>query len=145
MDKNCNEHESVIYEAFHVKITNIAEAQFPHLLHKTYTHIVYNEFRYLSCEIRMKNLIFQKPKSNKLDWHLYLKLCFNYLITWRLYFGIWYTILEFVTKIIVKRYWKYDNRIQFLSEIFCIRMCGCASWCVLDITFSELENECFKT
>ena len=54
MDKNCNEHESVIYEAFHVKITNIAEAQFPHLLHKTYTHIVYNEFRYLSCEIRIK-------------------------------------------------------------------------------------------
>ena len=67
MAKNCNEHESVIYEAFHVKITNIAEAQFPHLLHKTYTHIVYNEFRYLSCEIRMKNLIFQKLKNNKLD------------------------------------------------------------------------------
>ena len=45
MDKNCNEHESVIYEAFHVKITNIAEAQFPHLLHKIYIHIVYNMFQ----------------------------------------------------------------------------------------------------
>ena len=42
--KVCNKRESVIYEAFHVKITNIAEAQFPHLLHKTYTHIAYNVF-----------------------------------------------------------------------------------------------------
>ena len=52
MAKNCNEHESVIYEAFHVKITNIAEAQFPHLLQKIYTYCLPCVSRFF-CEISL--------------------------------------------------------------------------------------------
>ena len=63
--KVCNEHESVIYEAFHVKITNIAEAQFPHLLHKTYTHIVYNMFPKTPRRVRNYRISLKFQRQSK--------------------------------------------------------------------------------
>ena len=55
----------MIYEAFHVKITNIAEAQFPHLLHKTYTHIVYNMFPKTPRRIKNHRILMKFQHQSK--------------------------------------------------------------------------------